>query len=84
MVCYSLVTCRAEERSNNVELLTVAEVAERLKVQPLTIRRWLKSGELAGIQLGDRAGWRISEDDLGRFLDQRRGPGGSATGKAAA
>ncbi len=67
-----------------MELLTVAKVAERLKVQPLTVRRWLKSGDLAGIQLGDRAGWRISEDDLDRFLDERRGGAGTEKGKAAA
>lgn len=67
-----------------MELLTVAEVAERLKVQPLTVRRWLKRGDLAGIQLGDRAGWRISEDDLDRFLDERRGGVGIEKGKAAA
>ena len=72
------------ERSTDMELLTVAKVAERLKVQPLTVRRWLKSGDLAGIQLGDRAGWRISEDDLDRFLDERRGGAGTEKGKAAA
>ncbi len=67
-----------------MELLTVAEVAERLKVQPLTVRRWLKSGDLSGIQLGDRAGWRIAEDDLRAFLEQRRSKAGEETGKAAA
>ena len=69
-----------------MEYLTVADVAERLKVQPLTVRRWLKSGDLAGIQLGDRAGWRITEDDLASFLDQRRsgGASGEQAKKAAA
>ena len=54
------------------EYLTVSDVADRLKVQPLTVRRWLKSGSLVGIQLGDRAGWRIAEDDLEAFLAERR------------
>ena len=63
-------------------LLTVNEVAERLRVTPLTVRRWLKSGELVGIQLGDRAGWRIDPDDLARFIAQRKS--GPNTGKAAA
>ena len=41
--------------------LTVNEVAERLIVTPLTVRRWLNAGALSGMQLGDRAGCRISE-----------------------
>jgi excisionase family DNA binding protein len=48
--------------------LTVAEVAERLKVYPGTVKRWLREGKLAGVSLGDRAGWRIAEEDLQRFL----------------
>jgi excisionase family DNA binding protein len=55
-----------------MEYLTVNEVADRLKVTPLTVRRWLQGGELAGVRLGDRAGWRISEDDLAEFLAARR------------
>jgi hypothetical protein len=35
--------------------LTVAEVAVRLKMTPLTIRRWLGPGALAGIARDDRA-----------------------------
>jgi excisionase family DNA binding protein len=41
--------------------LTVNEVAERLNVTPLTVRRWLNAGALSGMQLGDRAGCRITE-----------------------
>ena len=67
-----------------MEMLTVAEVAERLKVQPLTVRRWLKSGDLSGIQLGDRAGWRITEDDLRAFIEARRSRPEDGKGKAAA
>lgn len=55
-----------------MEYLTVSEVAKRLKVTPLTVRRWINAGSLAGIQLGDRAGWRITEIDLQTFLDARR------------
>ena len=64
------------------EYLTVAEVAERLKVTPLTVRRWLNSGQLVGVQLGDRAGWRIAESDLRAFIQARTS--GPDTGKAAA
>ena len=51
--------------------LTVNEVAERLKVTPLTVRRWLNAGALSGIQIGDRAGCRITEEDVQTFLDAR-------------
>jgi len=66
------------------EYLTVSEVAERLKVQPLTVRRWLNSGDLTGIQLGDRAGWRITEEDLRDFLEARTSRRDPDMGKAAA
>ena len=51
--------------------LTVNEVAERLKVTPLTVRRWLNAGALSGIQIGDHSGCRITEGDLQTFLDAR-------------
>ncbi len=50
-------------------LLTVQEVADRLRLKPETIRRWLRSGKLRGISLGsDHAGWRVREGDLERLL----------------
>jgi excisionase family DNA binding protein len=51
--------------------LTVAEVAVRLQVTPLTVRRWLRSGSLAGVARDDRAACRIRETDLAAFLDAR-------------
>jgi excisionase family DNA binding protein len=54
-------------------LLTVTEAAERLRLNPETIRRWLRDGRLSGVWLGsDKAGWRISERDLDAFLRARR------------
>jgi excisionase family DNA binding protein len=52
--------------------LTVAEVAERLRVYPGTVKRWLRDGKLVGVQLGDRAGWRIAEEDLEAFLERQK------------
>jgi excisionase family DNA binding protein len=51
--------------------LTVNEVAERLNVTPLTVRRWLNAGALSGMQLGGRAGCRITERGVQMFLDAR-------------
>ncbi len=53
-------------------LLTVAEAAARLRLNPETIRRWLRDGRLKVIHLGsDKAGWRVREHDLDTFLHDR-------------
>lgn len=48
--------------------LTVKEVAERLRVSERSVRRWLESGDLRGFRFGDRAGWRVREEDLDAFV----------------
>ena len=54
----------AEERR-----LTVPEVAERLRVGPETVRRWLRQGKLRGRLIGGtRAGYRIPEGEVSRIL----------------
>jgi len=68
-----------------MEYLTVADVANRLKVHPATVKRWLRDGKMGGVLLGDRAGWRVSEDDLSRFIEsQRQTPQDQVGGKALA
>ncbi len=52
--------------------LTVEEVAHEMRVTDETVRRWLRSGQLAGLNLGRKAGWRIERDDLERFIDQTK------------
>lgn len=50
-------------------LLTVSEVAARLRLNPRTIRRWIKSGKLHGIDFGsDRAGYRIRASEVELLL----------------
>jgi excisionase family DNA binding protein len=52
-------------------LLTVREVAERMKVNEVTVQRWLRAGRLKGMRPGGtRMGWRIPESELRRFLEQ--------------
>jgi excisionase family DNA binding protein len=58
---------------------TVNEVAARLRVTSLTVRRWLRAGSLGGIALGHRAACRIGAKDLEAFLDGRRPGAGRAT-----
>ncbi len=51
-------------------LLTIPEVAERLRVSPRTVLDWLQTGQLRGYRPGGtRVGWRVSERDLQAFLD---------------
>jgi excisionase family DNA binding protein len=51
------------------QLLTVQEVATRLRVNPETVRRWLRQGRIRGALLGgDRAGYRIPASEVDRFL----------------
>ncbi len=48
------------------ELLTVDEAAARLKVQPDTVRRWLRSGKLRASKLG--RDWRIPASSVEGLL----------------
>jgi len=54
--------------------MTLAEAAARLRLNPETIRRWLKAGRLRGYRPGGtKAGWRIRASDLEAF--KRRAAG---------
>jgi excisionase family DNA binding protein len=53
------------------KVLTVEEVAERLNVGIETVRRWIRSKELEAIDLGGRAGYRITESALEKFIRDR-------------
>ena len=50
-------------------MLTVAEVAERLRINPETVRVWLRQGKMQGfLPGGDRMGYRIPESEVARVL----------------
>jgi excisionase family DNA binding protein len=54
------------------ELLTVREVARRLRVDDTTVRRWIKSGTLEAITLphrGKRQAYRIKKSTLDVLLN---------------
>ena len=53
------------------ELLTVREVARRLRVDDTTVRRWIKSGALTAITLphkGKRQAYRVKKSTLDALL----------------
>ncbi len=51
-------------------LFSIEQVAIRLNVSVVTVRRWIKRGELIAHKLGHL--WRISEADFELFLRERR------------
>ncbi len=62
------MTNTTNEESN---LLTVHEVAKRLRVDDTTVRRWITNGILLAITLphsGKRQSYRIAQSELDRVL----------------
>jgi len=51
-------------------LLTPEEIADRLGVHRVTVYRWLRQGWLRGLKAVRQ--WRVTEDELQRFM--REGP----------
>jgi excisionase family DNA binding protein len=67
------------------EWLTIPEVAANLKVDPETVRRWIRAGELPYLSLGSaKAGYRDQRADLDRFTEERYRIGGEQAKKSAA
>ena len=56
--------------------LTVAEVAEMLKLNQQTVRNWIDQGSLPALRVGRRV--RIKRSDLTRVLDEGYSAGGAA------
>jgi excisionase family DNA binding protein len=50
------------------EYLTTRQAADRLQVTEDTVRRWLRSGQIRGSRLSDRAGYRIPREEIERVL----------------
>jgi len=60
------------EHEETDELLTVHEVARRLRVDDTTVRRWLKSGAMESVTLphkGKRRAYRIKKSTLTALLN---------------
>ena len=53
------------------DLVTIAEAAAHLRLNEITIRRWLKAGKIQCFRLGPRS-IRISASDLERYLEQKK------------
>ena len=63
---------QSSEQARGGDLLTVHEVARRLRVDDTTVRRWIKSGALEAITLphrGKRQAYRIKRTTLEVLLE---------------
>jgi len=59
------------------ELLTVSEVADILRVDDTTVRRWVKQGTLEAVVLphiNARQAYRIKRETLNRVLGEEKAP----------
>lgn len=57
-----------QENRAKLNLLTAAEVAETLKMNPQVVVRKLNAGEIEGYKLGKE--WRVSEEQLLAYLER--------------
>jgi excisionase family DNA binding protein len=51
--------------------LHTKDIAEQLKIHVETVRRWLRTGVLRGVNMGGKGGYRIRERDLREFLHSK-------------
>ncbi len=58
---------------NNEQWLTVTEISKRLKLHPNTIARFIQSGKLKGVKVGQH--YRVKESDLAAFVGENRDDG---------
>lgn len=79
MLDYSMLTMSKEGTTMVDERwFTTRQVADLLQVSEPTVRRWLKSGRLAGINLSGKSGWRVRESEVNAFIDRLEGDEGKA------
>ncbi|HEY33299.1 MAG TPA: helix-turn-helix domain-containing protein [Dehalococcoidia bacterium] len=52
--------------------MTSSDVADFLKIQVNSVRRWSRTGKLKGYRLGDRGDWRYLRGDVLAFLKRNK------------
>jgi len=55
--------------SQNDEILTIEEVALRLKISKMTAWRWINLGKLPAFKIGSQ--WRVKLADLNKSVDDK-------------
>ena len=54
-----------------MNIYTVEEVADLLKIKPETVRIMLRDNEINGFKAGKA--WRVTEDDLKKYIQKQGG-----------
>ena len=57
--------------AKKIKLLRIREAAEMLSVNPETLRRWDRSGELKAIKIGKRGDRRYRKEDIERLVNSK-------------
>jgi excisionase family DNA binding protein len=52
-------------------LYTAPEVAEKLKLHINTVRKYIKEGKLKAFKYTENSRWRITSEDLEKFIQRR-------------
>ncbi len=63
------MTNNTKQGWRSINLLTVPEVAEWMKVHPKTVYRWIKTGKFEAIRFGART-YRIPERTVNDYLQK--------------
>jgi excisionase family DNA binding protein len=50
------------------KLLKPEQVAERLSVSPLSVKKWLRAGRLKGVKVSGM--WRVKESELQELIQE--------------
>ncbi len=70
-----------DNTASQESFLTVAEVAETLKLNQQTVRNWIDQGSLPAVRVGRRV--RIRRSDFDRLLEEGSRAGGPPVTRAA-
>jgi excisionase family DNA binding protein len=57
------------ESQGQERYLSAEDIATRLNVSPITVRKWLREDKLKGVRAGRL--WRVKEKDLQAFLERK-------------
>lgn len=58
-----------EQNNGNIELVTLQEACDMLKVHPNTLRQWDKNGTLPAIRIGTKRIRRYKKQEIINFLE---------------
>jgi excisionase family DNA binding protein len=60
----------SKKTKNDIELLTLKEASEMLKVHPQTLRLWDRKGILKAVRFGQRGDRRYRKSDIEKLVNK--------------